>query len=152
MLHGLPVLRRLEALPTDDAERPFQSVLISECGELTAEEVKQRVQNVELGGEELLIDSNLIGGAVDMGGEAMVAAANNGDIRLVRSLVERGSTDQFVGCYTLYALTHALISLPQLTPSLHTITSPPEVTLPPHALLSPSPVILASQPRLTRHA
>ncbi|KAL3917527.1 MAG: hypothetical protein SGPRY_006372, partial [Prymnesium sp.] len=38
VLHGLPVLRRLEALPTDDAERPFQSVLISECGELTAEE------------------------------------------------------------------------------------------------------------------
>ena len=85
LIGGIPLLRRLEALPTDAADRPTEAALISDCGELEAAQVAS-LMDAGLDDEE----ASGVGGGLDLGGEALLHAALEGDTRLVRELIERG--------------------------------------------------------------
>ena len=86
VVRGLPVLRRLEALSIDEeTEAPLERVLIASASEVGDESELQVLT------EQLAVDeAEGVGGPLDLGGDALLHAAEAGDLRLMRELVERG--------------------------------------------------------------
>ena len=73
LIGGIPLLRRLEALPTDAADRPTEAALISDCGELEAAQVAS-LMDAGLDDEEASGVCLWRGGAARRGRGAKVAA------------------------------------------------------------------------------
>ena len=118
LVGGLPLLRRIEGLTVDDDDAPIEPVLITDCGEVEASEAARcfpsvasaggapdEVTSFDVGsGEPVLIltlspspHPRQVTG-IDMGGEALLKAASEGDLRLMRQLIERGVPVDGFGC------------------------------------------------------
>ena len=107
LLRGMPLLRRLEALGTDEAtERPTARVEVVDCGELAGADAVA-LTRLETGGDA---DGDGAGGqALHMGGEALVEAAARGDAATARALLEAGVPVDAYG-------SRALVGRPWLIP------------------------------------
>eukprot|EP00964_Phaeocystis_antarctica_P012185 scaffold6722_cov63-Phaeocystis_antarctica.AAC.2 len=94
LLRGLPLLRRLEALGTDEAtERPTARVEVCDCGEMAAADVAALTELATGGdghGAGAGAGAGAGGLALDMGGEALLEAAARGDASTARALLEAG--------------------------------------------------------------
>ena len=114
LLSGMPLLRRLEALPTDGAtDRPIEAVAISDCGELDQQAATALLAHES---DSTHIDAGSVGGGLDQGGEALLHAAMEGDLSLMRELLDRGVTVDAFGSVPLPA---DLLAVPAMETAAH---------------------------------
>ena len=92
LVAGWALLRRIENLSVDKDDRPLERVIIRACGELSADEASRFDRTNE--------DVNGISGPLDMAGEALLKAASEGDLPLMRNLLARGVNVDVFGCVT----------------------------------------------------
>ena len=92
LVAGWALLRRIENLSIDKDDRPLERVIIRACGELSADEASRFDRTNE--------DVNGISGPLDMAGEALLKAASEGDLPLMRNLLSRGVNVDTFGCVT----------------------------------------------------
>ncbi len=92
LVSGWALLRRVENLSVDEDDRPLEPVCIRACGELSAEEAARFDRASD--------DVNGVSGPLDMAGEALLKAASEGDLSLMRQLLSRGVHVDAFGCVT----------------------------------------------------
>ena len=93
MVAGWALLRRIENLSVDAKDAPLEAVRISSCGELDAAEAAR----FHSGGGA---DADGVSGPLDMAGEALLKAASEADLVLMRELIGRGVPVDAYGCVT----------------------------------------------------
>ena len=168
---GMPLLRRLEALGTDEAtERPAARVEVRDCGEMTAADAAALTQFATGGdGDGAGAGAGAGGLALDMGGEALLEAAARGDASTARALLEAGVTVDAYGSRALLGAAGAAGAAVEQT-ALHVAAqhghlevvegllragadanlSDSEARAPPHRLQSHAPGLQPSRPGCNR--